>query len=45
MVVVDGEKVHDVVPAYVEVYSCVKEVEKVGDARRKAYPMKILKPE
>lgn len=45
MVVVYGEKVHDVVPANVEVYSCVKEVEEVGDARREAYPVKILKPE
>ena len=45
MVVVDGEKVHDVVPAYVKVYRRVKEVEEVGDARREAYPVEILKPE
>ena len=44
MVVVDGEKVHDVVPAYVKVYRRVKEVEEVGDARREAYPVEILKP-
>ena len=44
VVVVDGEKVHDVVPADVEVHRCEEEVEEVGDARREAHPVKILKP-
>ena len=45
VVVVHGEKVHDVVPAYIEVNSCIEKVEEVGDARREAHPVKILKPE
>ena len=44
VVVVDSEKVHDVVPADVEVHRCEEEVEEVGDARREAHSVKILKP-
>ena len=44
VVVVDGEKVHDVVPADLGVHRCEEEVEEVGDARREAHPVKILKP-
>ena len=45
VVVVDGEKVHDVVPPDVKVDSGKEEVEEVDDARREPHSVQVLEPE